>query len=227
MVHFILIIILFLATFQDGALDIIMVFQVASKIVKIKYVLLILVLMLASFPCLQPQSCQINLSLSFEPALKNVDLLRKHVKLNNFSNKIYIENILLGEKNLDEVNFFQDKNPTGMNSIVKNKKVNLQLTKVKQVSLDFYLNKKKYKPDIIKIDVEGAEINVLLGAKKSIKKFKPVIYLSVHPSSIEKIGQSTKMLMNLIKDLNYSCYEINGAIVKRFYLREYKLLPNS
>ena len=98
--------------------------------------------------------------ISFEPALKNVDLLRKHVKLNNFSNKIYIENILLGEKNLDEVNFFQDKNPTGMNSIVKNKKVNLQLTKVKQVSLDFYLNKKKYKPDIIKIDEKPHIINL-------------------------------------------------------------------
>ena len=61
---------------------------------------------------------------------------------------------------------------------------------------------------------------------RTIKTFKPIIYLSVHPSSLKKLGQSTKMLSNLINDLDYTCYEINGKPVKCFQLKEYKLLPN-
>ena len=164
--------------------------------------------------------------ISFEPALKNLEMLKKHINLNNFIDQIIIENFLLGEKNIHEVTFFQDKKPTGMNSIVKNEKTNYQLTKVTQISLDSYFENNQYSPDIMKIDVEGAEINVLMGAKKTIRKHKPVIYLSVHPINIIRFGQSIKMLSKIIQDLNYSCYEINGYPVKNFQLKEYKLLPN-
>ena len=56
------------------------------------------------------------------------------------------------------------------NRKVTNEKTNYQLTKVTQISLDSYFENNQYSPDIMKIDVEGAEINVLVGAKKTIRK---------------------------------------------------------
>ena len=52
-------------------------------------------------------------------------------------------------------------------------KLNFQKIKLKQRKLDFF----KLKPILIKMDVEGYESKVLLGAMKTIKKYKPVIYV--------------------------------------------------
>jgi FkbM family methyltransferase len=40
-------------------------------------------------------------------------------------------------------------------------------------------------PDVVKIDVEGAELDVLLGASNTLKKHKPRIFLEVHSSELE------------------------------------------
>ena len=50
-------------------------------------------------------------------------------------------------------------------------------TKVKAVKLDKFLN---YNIQFLKIDVEGAEIQLLEGAKKVLKKFKPNLAISVY-----------------------------------------------
>ena len=160
----------------------------------------------------------------FEPAYI-IFIFKKHIYLNNFDKKVILENILLGETEDTQISFFQNKNPTGMNSIVNTDNNHYEQTKIHQISLDNYLKKKSYTPGIIKIDVEGAEINVLNGSRKTIKKFKPIIYLSVHPKFLEKLGQSTKMLSKLIDELDYRCFEIDGKSVEKFQLKEYKLLP--
>ena len=52
-------------------------------------------------------------------------------------------------------------------------KIRFKKIKIKQRKLDFF----KLKPTLIKIDVEGYENKVLLGAMKTIKKYKPAIYV--------------------------------------------------
>ena len=48
----------------------------------------------------------------------------------------------------------------------------------KTVTLDSFLYKKKFpKLCLIKIDVEGHEFDVLRGAKETISKYKPIIYI--------------------------------------------------
>ena len=42
------------------------------------------------------------------------------------------------------------------------------MTKVKSVSLDDFCKSKNLKPDILKVDIEGSEVDLLIGAKKII-----------------------------------------------------------
>lgn len=47
-------------------------------------------------------------------------------------------------------------------------------------------------PDHISIDVEGAELLVLKGAEKTLKKHKPLVWCSIHPDLLERDYGSTK-----------------------------------
>jgi FkbM family methyltransferase len=60
------------------------------------------------------------------------------------------------------------------------------------------------KPNFIKIDVEGAEINVLEGATATLN-FEPFIYLELHPAQIALFGRRVDEIFNFIDLQRYSC----------------------
>jgi len=59
--------------------------------------------------------------------------------------------------------------------------------KIKILTLDSFVKEKKLeKIDFIKIDVEGYEIEVLKGSIETIKKFRPILGISLHNPFFEK-----------------------------------------
>jgi len=52
--------------------------------------------------------------------------------------------------------------------------------KVKQNTLDNFIKNTKLLPDIIKVDIEGAEHLFLLGAQKYLKTHSPILYIELH-----------------------------------------------
>ena len=86
-----------------------------------------------------------------------------------------------------------------LKNLVKNK-VNMQ-----QIRLDNFINKVK-KIDILKIDVEGNELNVLLGCKKILQKNKvKSIYIEILHHNLYKNYSSKKIHNFLIKN-NFILY---------------------
>lgn len=58
--------------------------------------------------------------------------------------------------------------------------------------------------DFIKIDVEGDEPNVLLGAWDTIKKYSPVMCIECNKNTLERKGYSASYLEQLIGTLGYT-----------------------
>jgi len=163
----------------------------------------------------------------FEPALANRELLLKHATLNGFAN-IEVVPFLVGAEPLEAVRFFEMNQPTGMNTIATPKDAQgYHETSCRQVSLDSYCAEYGIVPDVIKIDVEGAEIGVLCGARALLSRHCPVIFLSVHPREIVALGGTVDKLSALIGQLGYDLRDAQGQKPERFALREYVLTPRA
>jgi FkbM family methyltransferase len=64
------------------------------------------------------------------------------------------------------------------------------------------------RPDFIKIDVEGFELEVLRGAKTLIVEHKPSLMLEWHPSFMLETGIAERLYEMLTVELGYSVYRI-------------------
>lgn len=73
-------------------------------------------------------------------------------------------------------------------------------------------------PDVVKIDVEGYESNVLEGGDKTLRNFRPYIFIEVHKKHLSSYGSNITKVYEHIDDLNYNIYSIEG---KKTSLSEY------
>jgi len=163
---------------------------------------------------------------TFEPAKKNLEHLKSHIK-NNYINNVIICDELVGDEVKDQVVFFERNIASGQNALaIKGNISKYHKTIKSQTTIDSYCSEKSIHPEIIKIDVEGAEWFVINGARKTLKKYRPKIYLSIHPRELKLFGKSVKSLMILIKECEYGIYSIDGFAVDEPKLEEYLLLPN-
>lgn len=70
-------------------------------------------------------------------------------------------------------------------------------------------------PSIMKIDVEGAELSVLLGAQKTIKKSKPYIFIEYSASTCNDAGYKREEICKLLTAANYKIRGLSGDNVSR------------
>ncbi len=74
--------------------------------------------------------------------------------------------------------------------------------KAKKVSLDSYCNSNDIFPDLIKIDVEGDEIEVLKNSKEVLKR-KPSLFISIHPF-VKGNENVEEEILSICKNYNYN-----------------------
>ncbi len=64
-------------------------------------------------------------------------------------------------------------------------------------------------PDIVKIDVEGAEPRALYGARNALKRKHPVILSELFPAQLASVsGSSAAAFIVQMEELGYGCYEL-------------------
>jgi FkbM family methyltransferase len=147
--------------------------------------------------------------ISFEPLPQSFFELSQYLK--PFESRLILENRAVGSTNGPKAILFSDealshasfKEEINQIDYVRNESTTI----VQMVTLDSYCLEKKISIiDFIKIDVEGYEIEVLLGAKETISKIRPKfiqIEFNLHQLYI---GVSLRQIAALLPD--YSVYQL-------------------
>jgi FkbM family methyltransferase len=115
--------------------------------------------------------------IALEPSVRNVALLHRHVTMNGASNIRVVPAACADRFSI--ATFSAGENfATGHIS-----ESDAAGAIVPTVTVDA-LTQASAAPNVIKIDVEGAEVEVLRGASETLARSAPVIYLSVHSSDL-------------------------------------------
>jgi FkbM family methyltransferase len=62
--------------------------------------------------------------------------------------------------------------------------------------------------DVLKIDVEGAELPVLRGARETISRYSPIIILELNEETFNAAGYTTRDVLSFLMELGYEFYVI-------------------
>ena len=146
---------------------------------------------------------------AFEPVKQTFERLTKNVKLNNFKN-IKLNNLAVSnEVGTVDIYVANSKN-TGTSSITKHMHFNGDKQTVKSVTIDHFIKSNNIEAmDIVKIDVEGAEMMVIEGMEKSLRKFNPIVMIELIDERLKAAGSSIKEAYDFFEKLNYKPYQLD------------------
>ena len=140
---------------------------------------------------------------AFEPMPRNFRHLQKNLEINS-TQQIELFNLAVSEK-IGKVRF-SNTDDSFANTYVTNSSGNL--LEICAINLDSFIEKEGIlPPDFIKIDVEGAELDVLKGAKETIVHFRPKIHLSTHDVHVPGIDNECRKWM---KEVGYRMEKLSS-----------------
>ena len=154
---------------------------------------------------------------SFEPEPKNFELLKKNVEINNYSNVI-LEKKAIGNKTGTAKLYLADRKnnvfSSGMHRIFRSDLVS-QIADpilINIIKLDDYLQDLKFikKIRLIKIDVEGAEFDVLKGMNKILDENKEIkIVMEFSSENLEDYGSNAYDVVDFLMNKGFKLSVIN------------------
>lgn len=170
--------------------------------------------------------------IAFEPIDRIADKLQSHIDRNQLP-QVTVVRAGMSDKNGSAPIYAshdheqEDDENEGLGSLFAANTGETILQIIPLTTLDNFLDARKdIHPDVIKIDIEGAELPCLRGARRTIERFSPLLIIEVQKHSAGIAGYSQKDILDYLASLGYSYSRIghNGKLIPitRDQLGEYQ-----
>jgi FkbM family methyltransferase len=142
---------------------------------------------------------------AFEPVPRLRETLNSNIEANHFRN-VTVEPLACWSSCGETEIYEAPSGNSGKSSLFHQNAKGARSHKVQVTTIDTYAATKALtKVDLIKIDVEGAELDVLEGCWETIAKWRPVLIVEVVPHFLEERGSSLKEFLELLDSRGYEC----------------------
>ena len=148
-----------------------------------------------------------NKIISLEASPSTYKDQKENITLNNFEN-IKLKNIAITEKDDQNLKLNESKNDWE-SSLTHSEFDKICDTEIKSTTIDTLINNKDIKEFnlIIKIDIEGHEMNAIQGAFNVIKAHYPLIIIEFSKFNQKSENYNFEFLKNFLKNFDYVIYD--------------------
>ncbi len=150
---------------------------------------------------------------SFEPTPFTCGVLQEVVDLNECSDIVVVRPEALSAKKGETVFFDTGDEISNANSLVKTER-SIREIPVTLTSVDEFVAEGQLNVNCLKIDVEGAELDVLLGARETFLTQRPAARLGLHPPFITQNGHSLDEIWDTLQEYRLAV-EFEGKSVEK------------
>lgn len=173
--------------------------------------------------CVPDGSCH-----AFEPMPLTMDRLKHNCDLNNVSSHVTFNQVALGDAAGEVTLYSFDTLGHGHNSLSTRGRSDYTTWKVPLTTLDSYVNEREItRVDLVKMDVEGAEMGVLKGASRLFDLESPPVWIiEMNTETSAGFGHSPHDLLDYISSRGaYSFFRIERGwegVFRMSHTRDYQ-----
>lgn len=142
-------------------------------------------------------------SFAFEPSTSWRPCFEPMVHLNCWQERVTLVKTVIGNKD-EPIEFYSDP-ASGFIQVMPGGD-SPQLVEVQATTLDLECDRLSIMPDVVKLDVEGFELEALQGAERLLSKRKPTVCIELHLNYLEERGISPKECCDLLSKHGYDFY---------------------
>jgi FkbM family methyltransferase len=144
---------------------------------------------------------------AFEPVPENFAALKENIELNGLAN-VTVECVAMGEKEgsmelicAKDQSLSWTASAAGYSMPAEPVRISVPV-----LSLDRYLQRHPLRPALLKIDVEGAELLVLQGARETLREIRPLVLVEIHD-----LGEQHRYeVLALLEDCGYNVIAVDA-----------------
>jgi len=148
---------------------------------------------------------------AFEPDPYNYGMLCKNIELNKYRNVVPVEKAVFAESGKRQL--FLDKRNLGGHSLSAANVGEGGVLMVEATSLDDYFENSNCKIDVVKIDVQGSELDVLEGMRKTIDRCGSLkIITEFWPVGLRNCGHDPRAFLERLIELGFRLYLVGERV---------------
>ena len=144
---------------------------------------------------------------AFEPVRSSREILLRNIGANALSN-IQVSPLAASDRNSQTKIYHGENTNSSMASLEPPENFSGSWETVDTVRLDDFFGNENI--DIVKIDVEGAELKVLSGMEQLIARCHPVIFIEVIERHLNKFQASRHQLYEFMDERKYKAFIVTG-----------------
>ena len=163
---------------------------------------------------------------AFEPEPRNYNMVLKNIALNGYENVVPVQKAVSNVGGT--VRLYLSSKDIGAHTIRQyhdkeqfDEKESGEFVEVESITLDEFLEDRKHSVDVIKMDIEGAEMAALSGMDRIIRENQNLkMFIEFYPSAIREMGYSPEEFVHKLLNYGFSITAIDELRTPRNqYLR--------